>query len=113
MDIEREGWDKEKSEMNATITQLKLDMNQSRQDMEKGLLVLTELSHEVQTKVHGIDSDESGLKQVQQELADQQDAMDALMDMLEKTITVEVTPCTLICRFVCCSAEDVVCAGHT
>jgi hypothetical protein len=37
-----------------------------------------------------LDQDDTISRQLQQELKDQQEAMDALMDMLEKTITVEV-----------------------
>ena len=81
---------KDRSATEEALHKLETEVQRSRRDMDQGLLVLTELSHEVHSKLQGLNSEDSGLKQVQQELADQQDAMDALMDMLEKTITVEV-----------------------
>lgn len=81
---------KDRAATEEALHKLETEVQRSRRDMDQGLLVLTELSHEVHGKLQGLTSDDSGLKQIQQEQADQQDAMDALMDMLEKTITVEV-----------------------
>jgi uncharacterized phage infection (PIP) family protein YhgE len=84
--------DQMQDQLEKGLQRLEADFQGTKREVDQGMLALTELSHEVHGKLGGMNDSDSGLKQIQQELADQQDAMDALMDMLEKTITVEVSP---------------------
>ena len=87
-------------DLNTHVNTQLAPLQKNRRDLEQGLRGLTELSQDVHTNLAAVQSDDSALKGLAQELKDQQEAMDALMDMLEKTITVEVccppsrSPCT-------------------
>ena len=65
-------------------------LQKNRQDLEQGMRRMTELSQDVYGNMQGKQTDDAAVRGLTQELKDQQEAMDALMDMLEKTITVEV-----------------------
>ena len=66
-------------------------IQKNKSDVEQGLKEISKLSVDVEESMQQQNRDDDSIGQVQQELKDQQEAIDALMDMLEKTITVEDT----------------------
>ena len=76
-------------EMRLEAVEMKLEKN--RQEHQLGMREMRELSKEANGNMQAWQSDGADLRSLAQEVKDQQEAMVALMDMLEKTITVEVS----------------------
>lgn len=62
-------------------------------DVEKGIQAVSDLRAEVVDKLRDLAQDDGKMLHVQEELKDQQDAMNHMMDMIDKSSTVEVRTC--------------------